>query len=123
MIDWEPISEAALSERIAQGEARMNPPLMRLWLAVRIAPQKWRQHPYGDAGAGFWAVGVVVQTVIWYNDLEDGFNRSRYTSYGTIDDYLCNQDELDLTMYHLRTALERGVDLVRLIKKPDPVAR
>ncbi len=85
-----------------------------LWEAVRIEPEKWQQHPYGDQGEGFWVVALVGRTVIWYNDLEEGFNRSRYSSYGTIGDYWCNQDELELTMQYLMSALERGSDLVRL---------
>lgn len=121
MTEWGPISVSALRDRIAQGEARMDPTQRRLWEAVRIAPEKWQQHPYGDAGKGFWVVAIVGQTVIWYNDIEDGFNRSRYSTHGTIDDYLCNQDELELTVQYLLNALERGADLIRLVKAADPV--
>lgn len=31
--------------------------------------------------------------VICYNDIEDGFNRSHYKRYGTIEQYRCNHDE------------------------------
>ena len=118
MIEWEPITETALRERVAQGEARMSPPHRRLWDTIRIEPEKWQQHPYGDQGAGFWVVALIGRTVIWYNDIEEGFNRSRYTAYGTIDDYWCNQDELELTLQYLMNALEQGADLVRLTKAP-----
>jgi len=122
--DWEPIAEAALLARIAQGEARMNQAQLRLWKAVQINPEKWQQHPYGDLGEGFWAVGLVGQTVIWYNDREEGFNRSRYSVHGAIEDYWCNNDELEVTVQYLMNALELGADLVRLInKKPAAVGR
>ncbi len=117
MIEWEPITEAALRSRVAQSEARMSSSQRRLWEAVRIDPENWQQHPYGDPGAGFWVVALVGQTVIWYNDIEEGFNRSRYSDYGTIDDYWCNQDELELTVQYLMNALAQGADLVRLVKK------
>ena len=123
MIEWVPIDETALRARVAQGEARMNAAQRRLWEAIRINPQKWPQHPYGDPGAGFWVVAIVGRTVIWYNDIEDGFNRSRYAEYGTIDDYWCNQDELEITMQYLVNALDRGADLVRLTQKPTIVSR
>lgn len=116
-IEWEPITESALLARIAQGEARMSQSQLRLWSAIRVDPAKWQQHPYGDPGAGFWVVALVGQTVIWYNDIEDGFNRSRYSAYGTIDDYWCNQDELELAVQYLMNALERGADLLRLPRK------
>jgi len=80
-----------------------------------------RSNPYGDQGAGFWVVALVGRTVIWYNDIEEGFNRSRYSAYGTIDDYWCNQDELELTLRYLLSALEQGSDLVRLVKRPAKV--
>jgi hypothetical protein len=123
MVDWEPIAEAALRARVAQGEGRMNPAQLRLWRTIRIEPEKWQQHPYGDRGQGFWAVAIVGRTVIWYNDLEDGFNRSRYATYGTIDDYWCNQDELDVTVQYLINALELGADLVLLTQAPAKVPR
>ncbi len=101
----------------------MSPSQMRLWQAVRIEPEKWQQHPYGDPGGGFWVVAVVSRTVIWYNDIEDGFNRSRYSTHGTIDDYWCNQDELELTMQYLMSAIEQSADLVRLKRSPAKVPR
>lgn len=87
-----------------------------LWNAIRIEPEKWQQHPYGDEGRGFWAVGLIGRTVLWYNDRENGFNRSQFTVYGTIDDYWCNQDELETTLQYLVTSLEQGTDLVRLVR-------
>jgi hypothetical protein len=114
MVDWEPISEDALVARISQGYARMISAQQRLWDAIRIKPEKWQQHPFGDAGGGFWAVGLVGRTVIWYNDLEDGFNRSVYSTYGVIDDYWRNDDELDLAIQYLEHALRAGQDLLHI---------
>lgn len=99
----------------------MSPAERRLWEAIRIEPQKWQQHPYGDQGAGFWVVALAGRTVIWYNDIEEGFNRSRYSTYGTIGDYWCNHDELEVTLRYLVNALDRGSDLVCLVKRPAKV--
>lgn len=112
MVDWLPISKEALVERVAQGVARMEPAERRLWAMIRIEPQKWAQDPHGRAGQGFWAVGLIGTSVIWFNDVEDGFNRSKYTTHGEIEDYWCNQDELDVTMKFLLSALEHDADLV-----------
>jgi hypothetical protein len=118
VVDWEPITEAALVDRIAQGVARMPRSHLHLWEAIRVDPQKWQHHPYGDPGGGFWVVAIVGQTVIWYNDIEEGFNRSQYSTYGEIEDYWCNQDELEITIDYLASTLERGPDLVRMRLKP-----
>jgi hypothetical protein len=63
---------------------------------VAFQPTKWRQSPWGNESGGFWAVAVNEDRVLWYNEIEEGFNVSRFTSRGTIPDneYWCNQDPL-----------------------------
>ena len=114
MVNWEPISAKTLLARIGQGCSRMPREHRRLWDAIRIDPEKWQQYPYGDAGGGFWTVALIGRTAIWYNDLEDGFNRSVYSTYGVIDDYWCNDDELDVTVEYLANALSGGHDLSKI---------
>jgi hypothetical protein len=118
MVEWEPISEQALLDRVSQGCAAMSEASRRLWDAVRIPPEKWKQHPYGDTGNGFWVVGLVGRTAIWFNDIEDGFNRSVYSTYGVIEDYWCNQDELNVTIDYLANALAGGRDLAQMRAGP-----
>jgi len=118
---WTPFSEAQIADEIAAAEARMSIPQRRLWKAMRIEPEKWKQHPYGDAGAGFWAVGVIGRVVVWFNDIEDGFNRSSYREYGAIEEYWCNQDELEFTIQRLLAAIETGEDAELLLGPPMPI--
>jgi hypothetical protein len=61
-----------------------------------IAPTKWSLPPWGDEGGGFWVVAVHLDRVLWYNDIEEGFNVSRFERCGDIrhDEYGCNQDTL-----------------------------
>ena len=113
-MDWEPISKSALQARIAQGVARMTVAQLRVWRAIEVDLIKWQQHPYGDQGNGFWVVAVIGRTVIWYNDIEDGFNRSTYTAVGVIDEYFCNHDELETAVQYVASSLEAGYDLVRI---------
>ncbi len=67
-----------------------------LFAETRITPSKWSQKPWGDEGGGFWAVAVRGDRVLWFNDIEYGFNVSQYLEAGTIprDQYWCNQDPL-----------------------------
>ena len=106
--NWLAIPEATLNELICESVAKMNPTERRLWELVRIKPVKWQLPPWGDLGGGFWVVGIIGTGVLWYNDIEDGFNRSPYTTYGIIGAYLCNQDELDIAIYNLLLQLETG---------------
>jgi hypothetical protein len=117
MVEWQPIPLPALLDRIAQGRARMRDAHRRLWDSVRIAPERWQQHPYGDAGGGFWVVGLIGRVAIWYNDIEEGFNRSTWSTYGAIDDYWRNDDELDVTIGYVADALAGGPDLLEVVAR------
>ncbi len=59
-------------------------------------------------GGGFWVVAIIGNTVVWFNDIEDGFNRSEYTDYKKINDYWCNQDELEWTIQHILNEIKEG---------------
>ena len=84
----------------------MDPATRRFWKAIQLDPRKWQQHPWGDEGGGFWVVGVLGQRVLWYNDIEDGFNVSEYSEFGTIDHYGANQSELQNVVASLRVRLD-----------------
>jgi hypothetical protein len=55
---------------------------------IRIEPEKWGCSPWGDESGGVWAVAVDGGRVLWFNDIEGGFNWSPYSSRGTIGDDL-----------------------------------
>jgi hypothetical protein len=58
----------------------------------------WRCSPWGDEVGGFWVVAVRGDTVIWFNDIEGGFNISRFHTPGIIDEYSCNQSDISEAM-------------------------
>ena len=103
---WEPLSESELDALIARHLAACSPALTRYYERVAIPPMKWRQSPWGNEGGGFWAIATDGPYVLWYNDIEDGFNVSRFVVHRTIPDdgYWCNQDDLDRGLQRLREA-------------------
>lgn len=105
-MDWQPITELEVWDKILQGESRMNPDQSRLWSAIKILPQKWQQTSYGTEGNGFWVVAILGELVLWFNDIEDGFNVSRYKNYGEIEEYWCNQDELEWAVQSLLNLIQ-----------------
>lgn len=86
---------------ISEGVQAMSADMRQFWELVKISPQKWQEKEYGELGGGFWVVGLIGQTVIWYNDIEEGFNLSAYSNYGEIDQYNCEQDQLCQTIQKL----------------------
>jgi hypothetical protein len=93
---WRPISESELCELIARELAECSSEEQAWFARVAVPATKWQQSPWGDLGGGFWAVAVVDDRVLWYNDIEDGFNVSRFDVSGTIPagEYWCNQDSI-----------------------------
>jgi hypothetical protein len=108
--EWQPISLAELQGEINGALERMNATQGKLWDVICITPEKWQQDPYGNEGGGFWVVALIGTTVVWYNDIEEGFNRSRYSRYGFIDEYWCNQDELEWAIEALLKLIQTGED-------------
>ena len=109
MSAWTPISEAEIWDMINAAWERMSLPQRRLWEVIRIDPVKWQQHPYGTKSGGFWVVGIYGQKAIWFNDIEDGFNRSGWSSPGQLDEYWCNQDKLEWTVQNVMNEIAEGI--------------
>jgi hypothetical protein len=94
MTEWMPMSYERLSSLIIDEEAHLSHGQLRNWDSIKVEPHKWQEGKYGKHGGGFWAAGLMGKQVLWYNDKEDGWNWSRWTTFGHIDEYACNQHEL-----------------------------
>jgi len=103
---WTPIKLSELEEWILHGELKLEGEFLNFWNLIQIAPQKWQEKEYGGEGGGFWVVAIFGTKVIYYNDIEDGFNISEYEAYGQIKEYSCNQSELDWVIIELYQRLK-----------------
>ena len=92
---WKPISLNDLNNEILSGELDMSDEQRNFWDLIKIVPEKWLEKRYGNEGNGFWVVAIVGRQVIWYNDIEEGFNISKYEVFGEILEYNCSQVELN----------------------------
>jgi hypothetical protein len=108
---WTPISLAELEELISKGESKLAGEPLNFWNLIKIAPQKWQETEYGDEGGGFWVAAVFGNTVIFYNDIEDGFNISPYLVYGRISEYACEEAELNWIVERLYNSLKQNAQL------------
>ena len=99
---WTPITFSELNELIESGISKMSPDDLKLWKEVSINPEKWQEVELGEEGNGFWAVAIKGNQVIWYNDIEEGFNISTFSYYGKIDEYNAEQDELQWTIRKIK---------------------
>ncbi|MEH3112629.1 hypothetical protein [Pedobacter terrae] len=92
---WTPISLTELEGWISRGESKLDGEPLNFWKLIKIPPQKWQETEYGNEGGGFWVVAIFGNSFVFYNDIEEGFNVSTYQTYGDINEYWCEQTELD----------------------------
>lgn len=100
--------EAMLWDLINECEARLNPKEQRFWEFIKIEPKRWSEPTHGNQTGGFWAVAAFGDQVLWYNEIEDGFNLSRFTRYGEIGEYWCDQLDLNHWIAQLCSELDTG---------------
>jgi len=75
-MDWRPLTHDELQSILERELAECSDEQRGYFKTVAFEPVKWSQSPYGDEGGGFWAVAAEDNRVLWYNDIEDGFNVS-----------------------------------------------
>ena len=100
-MNWEPISLLELNTEIQKTEIELKGELWIFWQLIKIEPIKWSEPEFGTEGEGFWVVAICGKRVIWYNDIEEGFNISDYKTFGQIAEYYCNQDQLNWAVTRL----------------------
>ena len=119
---WTPITEVEIWDSINKSYERMSLEQKRLWETIKIEPQKWTQEPYGNEGEGFWVVAIIGNNVVWFNDIEDGFNNSSYSEFGEINEYFCNQDELEWQIQNILNQIKDGYYSAGNCGAPEPIA-
>jgi hypothetical protein len=102
---WVPITREQLLELMSDALGSADDTVKDAWERIRIVPEKWQCSPWGDDGGGFWAVAVKPDEVVWYNDIEEGFNTSPFTTRGVIGEYRCNQTEFGQFLVTLPEAI------------------
>lgn len=107
---WQPASIEDIDRFLIRSIEVMGPEQRRLFDLARIPPQKWALPPWGDEGGGFWVVATIGHWALWYNDIEEGFNLSTFSSRGLLDEYTCDHLELFHWMNRLASFVAGGTD-------------
>lgn len=95
-----------LSFEISKGEKEMSSANFQFWNEIKFTPTKWTEHEFGDESGGFWAVAKYKNFILYYNDIEDGFNISEFEKDGEIKEYGAEQDELQFALIKLKKWVE-----------------
>jgi len=98
---YEPISIDELFDVISKTVNELDITLLKFWNLIKINPEKWEEKDFGKDSNGFWVVAICGKQIVWYNDIEDGFNISSFRQYGKIPEYSCDQYELNHAVHQL----------------------
>lgn len=102
---WQPITLDGLKSLMAGSLAEADVQCRNLFEVIRIEPQKWALESWGNEGGGFWVVAVFGMWAVWYNDIEAGFNFSRFQSWGNLGEYWCDNLELGHVLNRMQSMI------------------
>ena len=88
------MSIQVITDHIKNLEFLFNDYQKNFWMTIKTEPMKWLGRPPESEVEEFWIVGILGRHVIYYNDIEEGFNVSPYSTFGEILEYRSNQSEL-----------------------------
>jgi hypothetical protein len=95
--EWRSATNAEVSEIVREDLVLCDPEQVAAYERYRVDPYRARIIRYGQLES----VVVVAQNgseVIYWEDVEDGFNMSPISSDGQILEHWCNQDELGFAL-------------------------
>ena len=74
IMTWTPFSRREIENLLAKELFECSEADCALFARVHVPLTKWSLSPWGDEGGGFWVVARSADRVLWYNDIEEGFN-------------------------------------------------
>lgn len=99
-MNWTPISLKELNNIIETSVAVMDTEVLSFWNSIKIVPEKRQVSSYSNEDY-FWIVGEIKNYIIYYNDIEEGFNISLENNLPYIEVTSAEQDELYFALMKL----------------------
>ena len=104
MDNWISFPKKELMLDIYLGEQNMDDNTLLFWSQVKISPEIWRSTDFIEDD--FWVVALHENYLIWYNDIEEGFDISRFKIKGEILEYGASHNELNFAVIELKKRIE-----------------
>ena len=108
MNNWKPVEKSWIDNDLENQFWLLDEPQQRFRNLIKVMPQKWQLSPIGDLGGGFYVVAIFGNQVLYFNDIEKGYNISEFNTFGVINDYFCNQNELHHSINYLYDTVRAG---------------
>lgn len=99
MDKWIALSKKDLVQELFLAEFNIDNEQLKFWNKIKIEPEIWSCNDVIEEN--FWIVAKTNKHIIWYNDIEEGFNISKYKIEGIIISYNNSKQELHLALKQL----------------------
>jgi len=96
---WNPLTKSEILTELFLAEQYLDSTLEKFWNRIRISPVIWKCVDVIEDH--FWIVAKSDSYVIWYNDIEEGFNLSTFKTEGEIQQYSAYQHDLNAVLNRL----------------------
>lgn len=104
MDNWINFPKKELMLEIYLSEQNMDDEILLFWNQIKTSPEIWLCKDVIEDN--FWAIAHHQNFVIWYNDIEEGFNLSRFKTKGQILEYRAFKNELNAAIIALKNKIE-----------------
>ncbi len=105
MDNWINFPKKDLELEIYFSEQNMEDETLLFWNEIKISPEIWKCNDVIEDN--FWVVALCENYLIWYNDIEEGFNVSRFKIKGEIVEYNASKNELNLAIETLKNIINK----------------
>ena len=99
MNNWIAFPKKDLMQEIFLAEFNLDHETLILWNKIKISPEIWSCKDVIEEN--FWVVAKSESYIIWYNDIKEGFNVSKFLDEYKILEYRASQQELNLALKEL----------------------
>lgn len=111
-----PISLTELENEINQSIIKMTKYENEFWSSISISPCKWKYIDENNRTNKVWVFAIFDDQIIWYDDVEEGFNVSNFEEPGVFSPETAEQDEL---VFAIRKLLRINIGTLQLYIKYD----
>lgn len=100
MENWTAFPKKDLMMELFMAEQNLDDETLLFWNKIKINPEVWKCIDVIEDN--FWIVAKFHNYVIWYNDIEEGFNISKFITEGDILTYTALKQELHISIDKLK---------------------
>lgn len=92
---------SALEALLKSEKEKFSNDINELWDNIKIEPELWKLNDLTKELKSFWVVAIINNEIIWFNEIEKGFNISEFKEYGTIETYYNDEFTLENLLWHI----------------------